>query len=191
VTGRNEHGRSAASTQASTAARRLLGPVAADAYRDWDEIYVDNVVRVYHTLYAKVGNRPDAEDLTTEVFLAAYRPLRIAASRGEVRAYLLATTRTVLASFWRTRLRVEVTTLADDAEMTTFDAATGDTGKTTRVGRLLDELPDRQRDVLRLRFLEARSIRETASVMGTTVANVKVLQHRALRLAARLAKDER
>ena len=190
MTGRDSHGPSAAAMAASASGLRALGPVGADAYVDWDEIYIDNVGRVYRTLYAKVGNRPDAEDLTTEVFLAAYRPLRIAASRGEVRAYLLATTRTVLASFWRTRLRIDVTNLIDEADVATFNTPADDTTKANRVGQLLDGLPGRQRDVLRLRFLEAHSLRETASLMGTTIANVKVLQHRALRLAARLAKEQ-
>ena len=62
---------------------------------------MNNVERVYRLMFAKVGNRPDAEDLTTEVFLAALRPLRVSASVGEVRAYLLATARTVLAAHWR------------------------------------------------------------------------------------------
>src|SRR5437588_5883863 len=74
------------------------------SYADWDEIYTDNVVRVYRLLYSKVGNRQDAEDLTTEVFLAALGPLRTSASRPEVRSYLARTAQTVLASFWRQRL---------------------------------------------------------------------------------------
>jgi DNA-directed RNA polymerase specialized sigma24 family protein len=41
---------------------------------------------VHWLMFAKVGNRPDAEDLTTEVFLAALRPLRLPASAGQVRA---------------------------------------------------------------------------------------------------------
>ena len=40
----------------------------------------------------------DAEDLTAEVFLAALKPLKITASKAEVRAYLRATARTVLAA---------------------------------------------------------------------------------------------
>lgn len=66
---------------------RLVGE---DTYPNWEAIYEDNVDRVYRLLYAKVGNAPDAEDLTTEVFLAALGPLRAGASVGEVRAYLLA-----------------------------------------------------------------------------------------------------
>jgi RNA polymerase sigma-70 factor (ECF subfamily) len=170
--------------------RRHLGPVAPDAYVDWDDVYLDNVARVYRMLYAKVGNRADTEDLTTEVFLAAYRPLRLDASRREVRAYLMATARTVLASFWRRRLRVEVTTIVDDEEMAAFDSPDDDPRKVARIARILDDLPSRQREVLELRFLQARTVKDTASVMGISVANVKVLQHRALRLAARQAKDQ-
>ena len=42
-----------------------------EAYADWEAVYRDNVDRVYRMMFAKVGNRPDAEDLTAEVFLAA------------------------------------------------------------------------------------------------------------------------
>src|ERR1700738_3340172 len=80
-----------------------LSPAAhvdGDRYADWDDIYLDNVARIYRLMYSKVGNRPDAEDLTAEVFAAALRPLRLSASRGEVRGYLLATAGTVVAGYW-------------------------------------------------------------------------------------------
>ena len=77
-----------------------LRAVPSGGYADWDTVYRDNIGRVYQLMFARVGNRPDAEDLTTEVFLAALRPLRLPASQGEVRAYLLATSRTVLARYW-------------------------------------------------------------------------------------------
>ena len=72
-----------------------------EVYPDWEAVYRDNVERVYRAMVAKVGNRADAEDLTAEVFLTALRPLRLSASVGEVRAYLAATARTVLAGHWR------------------------------------------------------------------------------------------
>lgn len=62
--------------------------VTGERYADWEAIYQDNAIWVYRMLYAKVGNRPDAEDLTDEVFLAALRPLRVSATAPEVRAYL-------------------------------------------------------------------------------------------------------
>src|SRR5580704_10370843 len=88
-----------------------LRVVSADAYADWESVYRDNVARLYRLMYAKVGNRPDAEDLTSEVFRTALGPLRLASSKGEVRSYLLATARTVLASHWRRRLGLSVTSI--------------------------------------------------------------------------------
>src|SRR5438552_7360611 len=90
---------------------RGLRIVSSDSYPNWEAIYLDNVERLYRLMYSRVGNRPDAEDLTAEVFQAALVPLRVTASKGEVRSYLLATARTVLASHWRRRFGLEVTTI--------------------------------------------------------------------------------
>ena len=92
-------------------------PLDTAAYPDWDAAYLDNVGRLYRLMYRKVGNRPDAEDLTSEVFKAALGPLRLTASKGEVRAYLLATARTVLASHWRRRAGLEVTHIDPDVDL--------------------------------------------------------------------------
>ncbi|MFE3181862.1 RNA polymerase sigma factor [Streptomyces violascens] len=93
-----------------TSRLRLVG---GEVYAGWEAIYRDNVDRISRVMYAKAGNRADAEDLTTEVFLVALRPLRTSASVPEVRAYLLATARTVLATHWRRVLGLEVTRLPE------------------------------------------------------------------------------
>ena len=161
-----------------------LRVVGDDVYPDWDAIYLDNVARIHRLMYSKVGNRPDAEDLTAEVFVAALGPLRVSASRGEVRGYLLATARTVLAGYWRRRLGVEVTSIDPDAEQRGWDEPEGPSVAPERARRVLGALPDRYRRILELRFLQAMSLKEAAKEMDVTVGNAKVLQHRALRLAA-------
>jgi RNA polymerase sigma factor (sigma-70 family) len=153
-------------------------------YADWAAVYQDNATWVYRTLFARVGNRADAEDLTTEVFLAALRPLRLTASVAEVRAYLRATARTVLAAHWRQTLGREVTCIEDIEEPPeSEDAISTAPG---RVAQVLDKLPDNYRRILQLRFLQGQSIKDSAAELGVSVANAKVLQHRALRLAAQV-----
>ena len=57
---------------------------------------------------------------------------------------------------------------------------------------MLEALPDNYRRILELRFLEGCSIKDSATAMGVSVANAKVLQHRALELAAQAnGNDER
>ena len=163
---------------------------AGDVYADWDEVYADNVVRVYRLLYSKVGNRPDAEDLTAEVFLAALGPLRLDVSRPEVRAYLARTAATVLASFWRRRLGREITGIELEAAGEFLEHPPPDGHAARRAQRILGRLPARSRRILELRFLERQSLRDSAEAMGVTVANAKVLQHRALRMAAGIGEDE-
>jgi len=174
-----------------TVPSRRMELVREDVYTGWEAVYRDNVERIYRIMYAKVGNRPDAEDLTAEVFVAALGPLRLGASVGEVKAYLLTTARTVLASHWRRTLGQEVTAILPD-EVAGLAVASDPPSAAApgRVATILGLLPPRYRRILQLRFLEARSVRETAVALDITVANAKVLQHRALRLAADLASQE-
>jgi RNA polymerase sigma-70 factor (ECF subfamily) len=178
---------------AGAGASTHLRLVDGDVYPDWESVYRDNVVRLYRLMYARVGNRADAEDLTSEVFRTALGPLRLASSKGEVRSYLLATARTVLASHWRRSLGQPVTFIDPDADMRCLaepsgPAETSDAPR--RAGLILGALPDRYRRILELRFLEACSISEAADTMDVSVSNAKVLQHRALRMAAKVALEQ-
>jgi RNA polymerase sigma factor (sigma-70 family) len=166
-----------------------LRVVDADAYTDWESVYRDNVDRLYRLMYARVGNRPDAEDLTAEVFRTALGPLRLASSKGEVRAYLLVTAKTVLASHWRRSLGLPITSIDPESDIDSLAEPSGPTQPSDaprRAGQILAALPDRYRRILELRFLEACSIKEAASAMNVSISNAKVLQHRALRMAAKV-----
>jgi RNA polymerase sigma-70 factor (ECF subfamily) len=136
------------------------------------------------------------------VFLAALGPLRVSASVGEVRAYLSATARTVLAAHWRRHYGREITTLPELPDVAAPSAGTDQPGTDPPTGSppgtataeleaegMLAELPERYAQVLRLRFLRGYTIRETANALDVTVANAKVLQHRALRRAAQLTGE--
>jgi RNA polymerase sigma-70 factor, ECF subfamily len=195
-----EHGGQADNAgQAEHVGQPRVLPTAA--YPGWEAIYADNVERIYRLMYAKVGNRHDAEDLTSQVFLTALGPLRATASVGEVRAYLLTTARTVLAAHWRSTLGHQVTVIdVGEAGLEDFagvsvgvssqDDRTLSSGRTVeRIGLILSGLPERHRAILTLRFLRGYSIKAAAAELGVSVSNAKVLQHRALRRAAGLDKE--
>jgi RNA polymerase sigma factor (sigma-70 family) len=162
---------------------KRAAPIGGPPAGEWEDIYATNVVPVYRFVYAKTGNRADAEELTSQVFLQALPHLRVGVAE-EARAYLLATARTQLANYWRTRYRV-VAEPMDDVASPAADV-TGSDDAERRIHSLLVQLPIRYRRVLELRFLRGLSIRETAKEMGITVGNTKVIQLRALRRTAEL-----
>jgi RNA polymerase sigma-70 factor (ECF subfamily) len=118
--------------------------------------------------------------------------LRLGSSKAEVRAYLLTTAQTVLASHWRRHLGLSVTFIDPDTDSVYLAEPSGSDPPSTapsRTSKILSSLPDRYRRILELRFLEACSIKEAARTMDVSVSNAKVLQHRALRMAARVAEE--
>jgi RNA polymerase sigma factor (sigma-70 family) len=149
------------------------------------EIAIRELEPVYGFLYSRLGNRADAEDLTQQVALKALPRLREGAPVPAVRAYLYATARSVLASFWAGRGRWLEADLPEEIEAT-------DSGRELIpppdaeewVKRILDCLTPNQRRLLELRFLRGYTLKEAAAEMGKTVGSVKVMQLRALRAAS-------
>jgi RNA polymerase sigma factor (sigma-70 family) len=151
-------------------------------------IALDELELVYAFIYARVGNRPDAEDLTQQVALKAIPRLRQGAPASAIRGYLFATARSVLGGFWSTRLGLSESELHEDLAMAVPAGPPSEEGA-ERARRVLEGLSDNYRRVLELRFLHGYSLKEVAAEMRSTVGAVKVMQLRALRAAAKVRLD--
>jgi RNA polymerase sigma factor (sigma-70 family) len=188
-----EHSGDDAIDARSSPERAFLRVVDGRTYEDWEAVYRDNVVGIYHLVFRRVGNSPDAEDLCEETLIRALRRLRLPAPVHEVRAYLVKTARTVLAEHWRRHYAGGGSEVNLDQVVipTPGPNQYGEESPATaeRASRILALLPDRFRQVLELRFLRGYSVAEAAREMGVTDSNAKVLQYRALRKAAEVAGD--
>jgi RNA polymerase sigma-70 factor (ECF subfamily) len=166
------------------------GQAAALHSLDLDHVYAQFVGPVYRFLYARVGNREDAEDLTSQVFVKAFRQLDVAREERSVASWLFTVARTVLADHWRDEYRHGPVAELSENLIERVNAQDGldDSDKIHRVASLLARLSPRYRSVLELRFLRGYSVEETARELGMTASNVKVTQHRALAKAASLTE---
>jgi RNA polymerase sigma factor (sigma-70 family) len=148
---------------------------------------------VYRFLYTRVGNREDAEDLTSEVFLKATRQLDRSRPEASMAKWLFTVAQTVLADHWRQYYRSGAPVQLDEtraAEIPDRGHSPAPTEKSEAlVAAVLEQLPERYRRVLELRFLQGYSIRETAREMKVTPDNVKVIQHRALAKAVQITGE--
>jgi RNA polymerase sigma-70 factor (ECF subfamily) len=159
--------------------------------QEFQTFYQENLSLVYRFVYSKVGNREEAEDLTSQIFMKAMRGVDIERSPLSIQKWLFQVARTTVADYWRVYYRASSSSLDElidagwegpvEGAQTVVNAPPSE-----RVGRILRALPENYREVLTCRFLLNLSIKETALHMGLTEANVKVLQFRALKRAADL-----
>lgn len=164
-------------------------PVSRQDAEALHKSFADYAIPIYRFIYSQVGNKEDAEDLTSQVFLKAVRGLDLERDEGSIRRWLYQVARTTVADFWRRYLRSPEVKLPDLNEIGSVESALNpNPGSAERAGRILQELPDNYRAVLTRRFLQGQSLKETAQELGITLANVKVLQHRALQKAAEVGR---
>ncbi|HYM50937.1 MAG TPA: RNA polymerase sigma factor [Candidatus Limnocylindrales bacterium] len=145
--------------------------------------YQTHVTAIYQYIYSRVGNRVDAEDLTSQVFVKAINGMRDDVSVAELRSWLYRVAQTTLADHWREYYAEDRTELQDNLASPPPTRENSEAAQ--RVETLLETLPEQYRRVLELRFLRGYSVREVAQELGLTETNVKVIQFRALNRAGR------
>jgi RNA polymerase sigma-70 factor (ECF subfamily) len=159
--------------------------------QEFQTFYQENLGLIYRYVYSKVGNREEAEDLTSQIFIKAIRGIDYQRGPQSVQKWLFQVARTTIADYWRNYYRIAVNSLEEllDAGWegpVEEEPAVPSNRPAERVQRILQALPEHYREVLTCRFLLNLSIKDTAARMGLTEANVKVLQFRALKRAADL-----
>ena len=153
--------------------------------------YQEHFASIYRFIYRKVGSQEEAEDLTSQVFMNAFRHLDYKYNAQKMRSWLFQVAHTTIADYWRTFYRAPTSSLEVLLEAgwegPPEDVILGESSSAAeRVQGILQDMPGRFREVLTCRFLLNLSIRETAERMGVSEANVKTLQYRALKHAAGL-----
>jgi RNA polymerase sigma-70 factor (ECF subfamily) len=172
-------------------AERARREVSMDSQQEFQKFYQENLGLIYRYVYSQVGNREEAEDLTSQIFLKVFSSIDQERSRPSMQKWLYLIARSTIADYWRARYRLPKSSLDEMLEAgwegpAEVEATATSSGAEERVQRILQALPEKYREVLQCRFLLKLSVKATALKMGVTEANVKVLQFRALKRAADL-----
>jgi RNA polymerase sigma-70 factor, ECF subfamily len=154
---------------------------------DFTELYRAHLRDVYSYSYYRVGDHHDAEDLTEQTFLQAYRHFERAQreSNGRpLRPWLIRIAHNLAATYYRDRSRKPQTHLEDAAIL----SAPHDTAELVEGRQELKDvlegvalLPDDRREALIMRFALGMDNREIARALDRTEGATKVLIHRAIK----------
>ena len=168
----------------------------AELDRDFTELYRTHLRDVYSYSYYRIGNHHDAEDITEQTFLQAYRHFARAKAESNgrpLRPWLIRIAHNLAANYHRDRSRRPQTHLEDAAVISapheTEELVTG-REDATAVLRGVADLPDDRREALIMRFAIGMDNREIARALGRSEGATKVLIHRAIRQLEDRLKEE-
>jgi RNA polymerase sigma-70 factor (ECF subfamily) len=175
--------------------------VATDAVKaaldaEFSELYRTHLRDVYSYLYYRLGTHHDAEDLTEQTFLQAYRHFERAQRESDgrpLRPWLIRIAHNLAANLYRDRSRRPQSALDERMPLaalhSTEDLVSG-RDELAHVLAGVKQLPDDRREALIMRFALDMDNREIARALGRSDGATKVLIHRAIRQLETILQDD-
>ena len=161
--------------------RRLARWVAAEP--DWEQVYAEQLPRVFNFFRYRLDNRADAEDLTARTFEKAWRARhRYRRDLAGFATWLLTIARNVAIDHLRARQRHEplevAAAMASSGETPEQHAV--DQSDAHRLAALLATMPTRERELIAMKYGADMSNRAIARATGLSESNVGTILHRAV-----------
>jgi RNA polymerase sigma-70 factor, ECF subfamily len=164
---------------------------------EFSDLYRAHLRDVYSYAYYRVGDHHDAEDLTEQTFLQAYRHFERAQQESDgrpLRPWLIRIAHNLAANLYRDRSRKPATSIDESSDLTalhTTEQLVEGRDELSRVLAGVQRLPDDRREALIMRFALGMDNREIARAMDRSDGATKVLIHRAIKQLEELVGDPR
>jgi len=157
------------------------------------DLYEEHIWGVYGFFGYRVGSRADAEDLTQQTFERAMRAWdRFDPNRGSARTWLMSIAHNLLIDHYRRDRTARHEPVEDYLGHHELRAEEPDIGVSPELAGALQELGDRDRELVALRFGADLTGPEIAELTGLALSNVQQILSRSLRkLRARLRSSDR
>jgi RNA polymerase sigma-70 factor (ECF subfamily) len=149
-----------------------------------EELYLIHFDRIYGYLHVSVGNRHDAEDLTTQTFLKMLESIgKFRWQSAPFSAWLFRIAHNLAMDHFRANKRWQPE--EDVPEPDPDESTSAEHGALQSIGQktmldLIEDLSPEQQQVLTLKFVFNFANAEAATILGKTEGAIKSLQHRAL-----------
>ena len=149
-----------------------------------EELYLIHFDRIYSYLHVSVGNRHDAEDLTTQTFLKMLEAIgKFRWQSAPFSAWLFRIAHNLAMDHFRANKRWQPE--EEVPEPDPDESTSAEHGALQAIGQksmldLIEDLSPEQQQVLTLKFVFNFANAEAATILGKTEGAIKSLQHRAL-----------
>jgi RNA polymerase sigma-70 factor (ECF subfamily) len=148
--------------------------------------------QIYRMVYYRINSRMDAEDITQEVFLQAYRHIRRLKSSAVFRSWLFRIAVNRVRDFYRKKrfkslfgfVSMDQETFHETEAMAVDPTAEKELERRDfwrQVEQMLASLSRMEREVFLLRFFDQLTLKEMGAALGKNESTVKTHLYRALR----------
>ncbi|MGD0198125.1 MAG: sigma-70 family RNA polymerase sigma factor [Solirubrobacteraceae bacterium] len=154
---------------------------------EFEHLYKAHLRDVYSYAYYRIGNHHDAEDLTEQTFLQAYRHFERAQRESDgrpLRPWLIRIAHNLAANHYRYRSRRPQSPLEESEPLAAAHSTEELVAGRDELARVIEgvkQLPDDRREALIMRFALGMDNREIARALGRSDGATKVLIHRAIK----------
>lgn len=171
-------------THETLAVSRLWTWAIPASEADWDALYASEMPRIYNFFRYRVGDGPEAEDLTAITFEKAWRARhRYRRDLAAFATWLFAIARNVAIDHYRQqRAHVPLEEAADVPGGATPEDVAVRRSDAARLSHLLALLPEREREILSLKYGAGLTNRAIARMTGLSESNVGTIVHRTVAL---------
>ena len=150
----------------------------------FESVYEDNYQAIVRYLYKHTGNFHDAEDLAAETFLYCYQNYdRYDPEKSSISTWLYLVAGSRLKNHYRDKKDyIELSELEERlfSEETDMERAAWLEELRCLLAEKLQQLPERQRRIIIMRFFQEKDFDEIAAAIGTTSGNARVILSRTL-----------
>jgi RNA polymerase sigma-70 factor, ECF subfamily len=160
--------------------RGLIEVTTAKLDADWDAVYKQQLPRIYNYFRYRLGDNALAEDLTSATFEKAWRAReRYRRDLSAFSTWLLTIARNVGTDHLRQhRATVPLDALREHPAPDSPAEAYARRAELVQLSALLAQLPERERELIALKYGAQRNNREIAQLLNMTESNVGTSLHR-------------
>ncbi len=171
--------------------RTLVEKAAAGSVEAFGELYSMYIDRIYRYVFYQVHNKETAEDLTEEIFMKVWRKIGKYRWEGHpFSAWLYRIAHNHVVDYFRTSRRHEPLDIDIPADGDQPEGELEQKQMQQMLSRALASLPQQQKQIIILKFIEGSSNRTIEQVMGKSQGAIRVMQMRALAALRRSLKEE-
>lgn len=163
----------------------------------FDLLYREYITPIFRFIYLRVGQKQEAEDMTQTVFLKAWSALRgfEARNEGSFLSWCYTIARNLIVDYWRKKKPIPLETIGEDKEHISEPLEkTADLdfeNQKSVIREAIRGLSPDQQEVIILKFINERSNKEIAKLIGKSEEAVRALSSRGIKALRGLLKDLR